>query len=148
MLEKHVVSFWRKKKIWVNLFFTLYYSLVGNLDRLTWVRLHGSCKSSATSPTSACWVFSCFRNPPNSDMDYRISNVGTYIYIRSFGKPAASQHNIFDSENSWSFSCVPDGIQIQECEVQRCTNLATLSPYEVMPRLGSLATNITLRCQT
>ena len=24
---------------------------------------------------SACWVFSCFRNPPNSDMGYRIFNV-------------------------------------------------------------------------
>ena len=23
----------------------------------------------------ACWVFSCFHNPPNSDMDYRIFNV-------------------------------------------------------------------------
>ena len=29
------------------------------------------------SPTSACWVFSCFRNPSNSDMDYRIFNVRT-----------------------------------------------------------------------
>ena len=26
---------------------------------------------------SACWVFSCFCNPPNSDMDYRIFNVRT-----------------------------------------------------------------------
>ena len=26
------------------------------------------------SPTSACWVFSRFRNPPNSGMDYRIFN--------------------------------------------------------------------------
>ena len=24
---------------------------------------------------SACWVFSCFGNPPNSDVDYRIFNV-------------------------------------------------------------------------
>ena len=27
------------------------------------------------SPTSACWIFSCFRNPQNSNMDYRIFNV-------------------------------------------------------------------------
>ena len=28
------------------------------------------------SPTSACWVFSCFRiHPPNSDMNYRIFDV-------------------------------------------------------------------------
>ena len=26
---------------------------------------------------SACWVFSRVRNPPNSDMDYRIFNLGT-----------------------------------------------------------------------
>ena len=29
------------------------------------------------SPTSACWIFSCFRNPSNSDMDYRTFNVRT-----------------------------------------------------------------------
>ena len=34
------------------------------------------CKATAAaraelpSPTNACWVFSCFHNPPNSDMDY------------------------------------------------------------------------------
>ena len=38
---------------------------------------HGYCTSSATNPTSACWVVSCFRNPPNSYMNYRISNVLT-----------------------------------------------------------------------
>ena len=30
-------------------------------------------QSRATQP--ACWVFQCFRNLPNSDMDYRIFNV-------------------------------------------------------------------------
>ena len=33
------------------------------------------------SPTSACRVFSCFRNPPNSDMDYRIFNVSTWSFV-------------------------------------------------------------------
>ena len=28
----------------------------------------------------ACWVFSSFRNPPNSDMDYRIFNVRTWSF--------------------------------------------------------------------
>ena len=28
---------------------------------------------------SACWVFSFFHNPPNSDMDYRILNVRTCV---------------------------------------------------------------------
>ena len=26
---------------------------------------------------SACWVYSCFRNPPDSDMDYRVFIVRT-----------------------------------------------------------------------
>ena len=28
----------------------------------------------------ACWVFQRFRNPPNSDMDYRIFNISTRVY--------------------------------------------------------------------
>ena len=27
----------------------------------------------------ACWVFDCFHNPPNSDMDYGIFNVRPYV---------------------------------------------------------------------
>ena len=27
----------------------------------------------------ACWMFKCFHNPPNSDMDYRIFNVRTDV---------------------------------------------------------------------
>ena len=27
----------------------------------------------------ACWVFQCFRNPPNSDMDYGVFNVRTDV---------------------------------------------------------------------
>ena len=34
------------------------------------------------SPTSACWVFSCFRHPPNSDKDNRICNVRTRSFAR------------------------------------------------------------------
>ena len=30
---------------------------------------------------SACWVFSCFCNPPNSDMDYRTFNVRTWSFL-------------------------------------------------------------------
>ena len=33
-----------------------------------------AARTALPSPTSACWVFPCFRNPPNSDMDYRIFN--------------------------------------------------------------------------
>ena len=51
-----------------------------------------------------CWVFSCFRNPPNSDIDYRIFNVRTWsllcvrIHAGVLDTSAAIQHNIFDSE--------------------------------------------------
>ena len=31
---------------------------------------------------SACWVSSCFHNPPNSDMDYRIFYVRTFLCVR------------------------------------------------------------------
>ena len=42
---------------------------LGNLGHLSWKsQLRESCY-----PTySACWVFQCFHNPPDSDMDYRI----------------------------------------------------------------------------
>ena len=35
------------------------------------------------SPTCACWVFLCFRNPPNSDMDYWIFTVrmGSFLCV-------------------------------------------------------------------
>ena len=50
--------------------------------------------------------FYCFRNLPNSDMEYRICIVCTWsflcvcipVYTRGLGTPTASQHNIFDSE--------------------------------------------------
>ena len=32
--------------------------------------------------TRACWLFSCFHNPPNSDRDYRIFNVRTWLVFR------------------------------------------------------------------
>ena len=46
-----------------------------------------------------CAVFSCFSNPPNSDIVYRIINVRTlffylYVYTRGWGTQTRSQHNI------------------------------------------------------
>ena len=66
---------------------------------------------------SACWVFSCFRNPLNSDIDYigylacvhDHSYVG--VYTQGLGILTASQHNIFDSEKVTSFSCASDGVR-------------------------------------
>ena len=43
----------------------------------TWLQPRGAKRLAQLLFFSACWVFSCFRNPPNSDMDYRIFNVRT-----------------------------------------------------------------------
>ena len=68
---------------------------------------YSSRKSSAIypSPTSACWVFSCFRNPSNSDMEYRIFNVRTWTFLSvrytqgGLGTPTTSQHTILTRKN-------------------------------------------------
>ena len=52
---------------------------------------------------STCWVLSCFCNPPNSDMDYRIAIVRTWSFLST---PTASRHNIFDSEKLTIFFIV------------------------------------------
>ena len=36
-----------------------------------------AARAALPDPTSACWVFSCFCNPPISDMVYRIFNMHT-----------------------------------------------------------------------
>ena len=40
-----------------------------------------AARAALPSPTSACWVFLCFRNPPDSDMDYRIFNVCMWSFL-------------------------------------------------------------------
>ena len=49
------------------------------LQGIVWQRRKATvvARAALPSPTGACWVFSCFRNPPTSDMDYRIFNVRT-----------------------------------------------------------------------
>ena len=39
------------------------------------------CEAPAQLLFSACWVFSCFRNPPNFDMDYRIFIMHTWSFL-------------------------------------------------------------------
>ena len=63
-------------------------------------------QSRATQPTySACWVFQCFHNPSNSDMDYRILNVHTDVnacdctlgctdHVREFALKVDSEKNL------------------------------------------------------
>ena len=48
-------------------------------------------------------MFSCFRNPPNSDMEYMIFNVrvrdhsNACVCTRGMGTPTVSQFNVFDT---------------------------------------------------
>ena len=39
----------------------------------------GSCERVALPTFGACWMFKCFHNPPNSDIDYRVFNVGADV---------------------------------------------------------------------
>ena len=63
---------------WVSflLFFNTLLILVINSGKAT-----AAARTALPSLTSACWIFSCFRNPPSSEMDYRISNVRTWSFL-------------------------------------------------------------------
>ena len=71
-----------------------------------WMLSSGKASSHGTALPSFVWVFSCvqfscFRNPPNSDMDYRILNVRTFflcVRIRT-----GVGHNILTRKNSYKF---------------------------------------------
>ena len=99
-------------------------------------------RAALPSPTSACWVFSCFRNPPNSDMDHRIFNVrrptwsflcAACVYTGGLGTPTTSQHNIFDSEKLSHFGVLLTGFEARVfgSRVRRSTHWATLSPLSI-----------------
>ena len=70
-----------------------------------------AARAALPSPTSAYWVFSCFRNPPNSDVDDMIFNVRTwsfrlmraYNYTHGGWAHRQSQHNISDFEKLLQF---------------------------------------------
>ena len=52
-------------------------SPMGNSDYLSWGK--PAATESCYSTYNKCWVFKCFHNPPNSDMDYGIFNVRTDV---------------------------------------------------------------------
>ena len=54
---------------------------MGNSGRLTRVRLQQPQEQRYPVLQVHRWVFSCFRNPPNSDMDYGICNVRMEIFL-------------------------------------------------------------------
>ena len=92
-----------------------------------------AASAALLSPTSACWVFSCFRNPQNSDMDYRIFNVRTWSVTQGLGTLIMSRHNIFDFEKLTNLSCAPDGVRTAGFWIVSST-LYQLS-HPVSPRL-------------
>ena len=79
------------------LFYTLPLSISGNSGRLA----TAAARAALPNPTSACWVFSCFRNPPGTltDIDYRIFNVRTIGHTDNL----SGQH--FDWEKLTHLSC-------------------------------------------
>ena len=76
----------------------------------------GKASSHSTALPSCCFflcaVFSCFRNPPNSDMDYRIFTVRTFLCMRTH---TGVGHTDNESAQHFStltyFSCALDGIR-------------------------------------
>ena len=60
-----------------------------------------------------CAVFSCFRNPPNSDMDFNV-HTWSFLCVRSHtgvGRTDNESAQHFDSEKLTNFSCAPDGVR-------------------------------------
>ena len=102
---------------------------------------------------SAYWVFSCFRNPPNSDMDYRIVLrayviilVRVYTHVGWAARKA--QHNIFDSEKLLFFPLVLlVGFEPRSMKpwVRRSTIWATMSLHK-SPPFGLIHKTILQKC--
>ena len=74
-------------------------------------------RTGLPSPTSACLVFSCFRNRPNSDMDYRSFNVRTWPFLCVHIHTGVGHTDSQSAQHLWlgktltNRSCAPDGIR-------------------------------------
>ena len=79
----------------------VYYFVCEQINQfLTTAKTKSKSSVALPSPTTACLVCSCFRNPHNFDMDYMIFNARTWsflyacVYTRGFGTSAACQHKM------------------------------------------------------
>ena len=81
---------WMKNLIWSPWLKAPWTSATCILTWFAWIHLHIYINTITTmlceAPAqllhfSACWVFSCFRNPPNSDMDYKICILRTWSFL-------------------------------------------------------------------
>ena len=76
------ISWWGLQTV-KNTFFFFFFFEFYTLYRLPYLgKATAATVAVLASPTSACWVFSCFRNPPNCDRDYRIFNVRMWSFLR------------------------------------------------------------------
>ena len=101
------------------------------------------------SPTNACWVFSGFRNPPNSDVTSTIGSLTCVryhsyacVYTRGLGTPTASQNNIFDRENisqNFIFSCA--GVRTSGLWISSPTLYQLSQPVTALPWFQRVGVN-------
>ena len=54
---------------------------------------------------SECWLFLCFRNPPNSDMDYRIIIVHTWSFLCVRIHMGVRHTDSESAQHFWLFLC-------------------------------------------
>ena len=89
-------------------------------------------------PTSACWEYSCFRNPPNSDMDYMIFNACMWLFLCVRIHTGVGHTDNESAQHFWLgktltfFLCSWRGSNLVfGSRVRGSTNWATPSPYRV-----------------
>ena len=61
----------------------------------------------------AGWVCSCFRDPPNSDMDYRIINVRAWSFVCTRGLGTPTAHHFWLGKTSVFLSCAHEAGGVQ-----------------------------------
>ena len=65
--------------LFIYILYTLFYPF--RLPCLGKPKATAAARAVLPNPTNACWIFLCFCNPPNTDMDYRIFNVCTWPFL-------------------------------------------------------------------
>ena len=97
-------------------------------------------RAALPSHTSACWVFSCFRNPPNSDMDYRIFNVCMRSFLcvhihTGVGDTDESAQHFWLGKTLTNFSCAHDTDRVRTSGLWISSPMLSLLSHPVTPLL-------------
>ena len=83
----------------------------------------------------AWWVFTCYHNPPNSDMDYKIFNVRTWSFLRVRIHTGVGHTDSESAQHVWlgqtltNRSCAPDADGIRTLSHW----LSSLTFYQLSP---------------